>query len=110
MGKEEARQVLKGSAQNKADAVRSQLRKDLRIDSVSSEIVMPVEEVGLSDNWDDMSGQWLNEDLVRKGKEEEIKYIKQSHLYKKVPVSECWKVTGKSSCGNTMGQCQQGDS
>ena len=46
--------------------------------------------------WDDAKGGWLDPVLVRKAREEEMQYVKKHVVYEKVPISQCWKETGKN--------------
>ena len=46
--------------------------------------------------WDDAKGGWLDPVLVRKPREEEMQYVKKHAVYEKVPVSQCWRETGKN--------------
>lgn len=46
--------------------------------------------------WDDVSGAELNPAYVKKARREEIEYVRKMNLYDKVPISECYRVTGKS--------------
>ena len=42
-----------------------------------------------------MSGAPLDPELVCKARIEEIEYITSMNLYDKVPIEQCWQVTGK---------------
>ena len=46
--------------------------------------------------WDDAKGGWLDPVLVRKAREEEMQYVKKHAVYEKVPMTQCWKETGKN--------------
>ena len=50
-------------------------------------------EMGLA--WDDVFGAELNPRAVRQSREEEIDYVRKMKLYNKVPISECYKETGR---------------
>ena len=39
---------------------------------------------------------WLDPVLIRKAREEEMQYVKKHAVYEKVPMSLCWKETGKN--------------
>lgn len=44
---------------------------------------------------DDVSGAYLDPREVIKARLAEVDYIRKMNLYTKVPIAECWKVTGK---------------
>ena len=46
--------------------------------------------------WDDAKGGWLDPILVRKAREEEMQYVQKHAVYEKVPMTQCWKDTGKN--------------
>ena len=46
--------------------------------------------------WEDAKGGWLDPVLVRKAREEEMQYVKKHAVCEKVPMSQCWKETGKN--------------
>ena len=45
--------------------------------------------------WDDMSGKRLDPELVKQAREEEMMEFRKHGVYVKVPVKECWDVTGR---------------
>ena len=46
--------------------------------------------------YDDVSGAALNPELVMKARLEEIQYFKRLGVYRKVPRSKCYSITGKA--------------
>ena len=46
--------------------------------------------------WDDVSGLALDPNEVKLARKKEIEFFRERGVYKKVPVEECWKVTGKA--------------
>ena len=46
--------------------------------------------------WDDAKGGWLDPILVWKAREEEMQHVKTHGVCEKVPMSQCWKETGKN--------------
>ena len=50
----------------------------------------------LEEAWDDVSRAKLNPSEVRKARTEEVEYIHKIDLYTKVPITECYKKTGKA--------------
>ena len=60
------------------------------------ETVTEEESPELLNAWDDISGAELDPKEVYKARLEEVKFIRDMGLYDKVPVSECWEVTGKA--------------
>ena len=45
--------------------------------------------------WDDVSGEKLDPELVRKARAEEMKEFAKHKVYRKVPLEECLERTGK---------------
>ena len=71
--------------------------------------VMPYEDVA-PPSWDEMSCELLDPVLGRKGKTEDIRFVKEQRLYVKVPESECWRVTGKGPVGTRWVNANKGTS
>ena len=46
--------------------------------------------------WDDVPGAALNPKEVKRARSEEMEYVHQMESYEKVPVEECWRITGRS--------------
>ena len=59
---------------------------------------------------DDVSGEPLDPEEVRKARKEEIRYFKEMNVYKKVPLAECWAKTGKAPIGVRWVDVNKGDS
>jgi hypothetical protein len=59
--------------------------------------------------WDDMSGEELEGEGVRKAREEEMEEFKKHEVYEKVPLSECWEKTGKYPIGTRCVDINKGD-
>ena len=49
--------------------------------------------------WDDVSGNELKRELVEAAREEEMREFDKHKVYEKVPITECWEVTGKALLG-----------
>ena len=45
--------------------------------------------------WDDVSGAEINANMVKDARREEMDYVRKMHLYDKVPITECKRVTGR---------------
>ena len=45
--------------------------------------------------WDDVNGVDLDPELVKKARREEVEFYKTMGVYEKVPLSECFEVTGR---------------
>ena len=60
--------------------------------------------------WDDAKGGWLDPVLVRKAREEEMQYVKKHAVYEKVPMSQCWKETGKNPVKTGWADTKKGTS
>ena len=70
------------------------LRLDRR--SEGGQIVQELNSIREGKYWDDAKGGWLDPVFVRKAREEEMQYVKKHAVYEKVPMSQCWKETGKN--------------
>ena len=64
--------------------------------SEGGQIVQELNSIREGKYWDDAKGGWLDPVLVRKAREEEMQYVKKHVVYEKVPISQCWKETGKN--------------
>ena len=45
--------------------------------------------------WDDVNGGWLDPEMVKIERQKEIDWLHANEVYQKVPIDECWRVTGK---------------
>ena len=45
--------------------------------------------------WDDAKGGWLDAKMVAQARDEELRYIRQHQIYKRVPRSKCYAETGR---------------
>ena len=64
-------------------------------------ILGSVDEVAGSQKiWDDISGQELNLEWVKKAREEYMKEFKKHGVYTKVPIEECLRETGNKPIGH----------
>ena len=63
----------------------------------------------MGEYWDDMSGKRLDPGLVRKAREEEMIEFNKHGVYIKVPVKECWDVTGRAPIGCRWVDVNKGD-
>jgi hypothetical protein len=59
--------------------------------------------------WDDVSGKTLCPKLVKKAREEEMKEFTKHGVYMKVPLEECYEVTGKDPIGTKWIDTNKGD-
>ena len=59
--------------------------------------------------FDDLTGDALDQRLVREAREEEMNEFKKYGVYVKVPVEECWKETGKNPIGVRWVDVNKGD-
>ena len=59
--------------------------------------------------WDDVSGATLSPQEVKRARAEEIKYVREMKLYKKVPISECYSKTGKAPITTRWIDINKGD-
>ena len=59
--------------------------------------------------WDDLSGQPLDWELTQAARREEIECIHTMGVYRKVPISECLKRTGRRPIGTRWVDVNKGD-
>ena len=59
--------------------------------------------------WDDMSGELLDTQLVKMARNEEMIEVRKHKLYDKVPIQECWEMTGKAPIGVRWVDVNKGD-
>ena len=64
--------------------------------SEGGQIVQELNSIREGKYWDDAKGGWLDPVLVRRAREEEMQYVKKHAVYEKVPMSQCWKETGRT--------------
>ena len=58
---------------------------------------------------DDVSGAELDPKRVYKARMEEVQFIRNMNLYDKVPIAECWSVTGKAPISTKWIDINKGD-
>ena len=59
--------------------------------------------------YDNLSGEWLDPDLVREARKTEMEEVEKHQVYEKVPLEECYKETGKSPVGTRWVDTNKGD-
>ena len=59
--------------------------------------------------WDEVSGAELDPKMVRKAREEEIRYVRKMDLYEKVLISQCYETTGKAQISVRWIDINKGD-
>ena len=59
--------------------------------------------------WDDLSGQTLDPVKVKDTRQDDMKGIRKHTLYTKVPIKECWDITGKEPIGTRWVDINKGD-
>merc|ERR1712015_131224 len=60
--------------------------------------------------YDNISGEWLNPDMVKEARKEEMAEVKKHRVYEKVDVTECYERTGKAPIGTRWVDVNKGDS
>ena len=101
----QAKEVL-----SRDESGRSKILKELmRARSKGEMFTVTHDEDNREWHWDDMSGEQLNGDMVKKARQEEMKYFQEYQVYMKVPESECWRVTGKGPIGTRWVDINKGD-
>ena len=59
--------------------------------------------------WDDTTGKMLKTEKVLLARREEIEKFRQHNVYLKVPIEECYQVTGKGPLGLKWIDINKGD-
>ena len=73
-------------------------------------ILGSVDEVaGIPKIWDDISGQELNHEMVKRARAEEMQAFKKHNVYTKVPIEECMRETGNKPIGHRWVDIDKGD-
>jgi hypothetical protein len=64
-----------------------------------------------NDDWcvDDVSGEFLDPQLVKAAREEEMTFLKTKRVYDKVPIEEARRITGKAPIGTRWIDINKGD-
>ena len=70
---------------------------------------MDIDEVTEAKFWDNLSGEELDPKLVKKARVEDMDQFVKHNVYVKVPVTECYKVTGKPPIGTRWVDINKGD-
>ena len=83
--------------------------RDRRINHAGDLGTVKHEENGPDQAWDDVSGKTLDPGEVKKARADEMHYFKEFQVYKKVPESECWQVTGNGPIGTRWVDINKGD-
>ena len=60
--------------------------------------------------YDNISGEWLNPDMVREARKEEMAEVRKHRVYEKVDTAECYERTGKAPIGTRWVDVNKGDS
>jgi len=104
------------SAETTAKGLVMQMIMDERIDSTSGLIQPECEETDWIMNitaeqlfYDDLSGEALDGQLVKLARAEEMTEFDKHTVYTKVPLKECWDVTGKAPIGVRWVDVNKGD-
>ena len=82
----------------------------LGVDREGDEANEMLHEEDLRVAFDDQSGEPLDLELVKKARQEEIRYFKERGVYEKVNLDECWKETGRGPIGVKWVDINKGDS
>ena len=91
-----------------AEAVRARLKRGCRIQlgqvglvqrDEDNHVATITQQNGLTEHWDDVSGEQFDGDMVDKARKEELEEFKKHQVYEKVPIKECWDNTGKAPIG-----------
>ena len=77
--------------------------------SVSYTELLVCEVSNASQYWDDLSGKALEPKGVEAARREDMAELAKHNVYTKVPISECWKATGKEPIGTRWIDVNKGD-
>jgi len=92
----------------------SQMRIDGRIDQ-NGLCIMAEEEASINavlgdgTAWDDVTGEELDHDAVKKARQDEMDEVHKHAVYVKVPVKDCWDSTGKAPIKTRWIDINKGD-
>ena len=83
---------------------------DLEVDVAKGhEASQDLHEQGLTQAFDDQSGERLLPDMVRKARKEEMDYFRSMNVYEKVPTAECVAATGRKPIAVRWVDINKGD-
>ena len=94
--------------------LRQTLTKHGRTDAISGHWVCAVEpchQQWISDQqyWDDISCKPLKAELIQEARDEKLQEVRKHGVYEKVPIKECWDVTGKGPIAVRWVDVNKGD-
>ena len=64
----------------------------------------------MSFGWDDISGEPLDSEGVRRARKDELEEFRRHGVYRKVPISRCFEMTGAPPIGTRWVDINKGDS
>ena len=76
---------------------------------VGKVLEMPEDEETWTTAWDDVKNKELNIKQVEAARQEELRYIRKSNLYKKVPRAKCYEATGRAPIKSGWIDTNKGD-
>jgi hypothetical protein len=76
---------------------------DLRYVEAVEKFIDQLCEETFGDVYDAISGEVLGGELINKAREVEMQMFKKHGAYGKVPLEECWRVTGAATVGVGVG-------
>ena len=101
-------------SQGGEESVPSLMVSSMKIDGMydpDNELILgSVDEVaGIQKIWDDISGQELDYEIVKRARAEEMKEFKKHNVYTKVPIEECIQEAGNKPIGHRWVDIDKGD-
>ena len=60
--------------------------------------------------YDNISGEWVDPEMVKQARKEEMMEVEKNRVYEKVDVAECYEKTGKAPIGTRWVDVNKGDS
>ncbi len=100
---------VEGDAMMEATGASGLNESDLKYDEMVEKRISQLSEETFGEFYDTISGEVLESKLIKKAREAEMEPFKKREVYEKVPLEECWKVTGRAPVGVKWVDCNKGD-
>ncbi len=81
----------------------------MQYNKVVENLTNQLREESMGEFYDAISGEVLDGELSKKAREAEMETFKKLEVYEKVPLEECWKVTGRAPVGAKGVDTNNGD-
>ena len=87
---------LQQAWEHRGEKLIAQIEEDADRDSMAVPPEEKEDETWCAEAWDDVSGKELDPAKVLMARREEMEYYKKMDVYEKVPLEECYQMTGKT--------------